>query len=125
MLQNIYNEDALTAQMHGGHQFILLQENNDYWGFASFSATETIKVYKLHKLYLKPETQGKGAGKFLIAYIEDQVKTLGAEVLELNVNRNNPAKGFYQKLGFQIFSEIDILYFGFILDDYIMRKKIR
>ena len=45
--------------------------------------------------------------------------------LELNVNRANPALGFYTKLGFEISETVDIPYYQFILNDYVMRKAIR
>ena len=44
--------------------------------------------------------------------------------LELNVNRNNPAKDFYAKNGFKIVEEIDIPLDKFWLNDYVMTKNI-
>lgn len=124
MLENIYNEKALNEQFNQGHCFLILSIANNDAGFASFSDSENPKIFKLHKLYLKPNLQGKGAGTFFIRHIEAQLKSLGAQILELNVNRNNPAKTFYQKLGFKIHAEIDIPYHDFVLDDYVMRKHI-
>lgn len=125
MLNEMYNETALKEQMENGHQFLLLSVNNMDTGFASFSATENPEIYKLHKLYLKKEIQGIGAGKFFLSGIENIVKGLGTKILELNVNRNNPAKSFYEKMGYTVYAEVDIPYYNFVLDDYIMRKKIQ
>jgi ribosomal protein S18 acetylase RimI-like enzyme len=41
--------------------------------------------------------------------------------LELNVNKYNPALGFYKKLGFSVISEEVIeIGEGYVMDDYIM-----
>ena len=56
--------------------------------------------------------------------MENEVKKLGGENLTLNVNRGNKARYFYEKVGYQIIEEVDIPYFDFILDDYIMSKSL-
>ncbi|MGZ8545109.1 MAG: GNAT family N-acetyltransferase, partial [Flavisolibacter sp.] len=49
----------------------------------------------------------------------------GATVLRLNVNRNNSARSFYEKLGFEMIGEEDIdIGNGYFMNDYVMEKKI-
>lgn len=52
------------------------------------------------------------------------VAKLGAKRLVLNVNRNNPTVHFYEKLGYTIGEIIDIPYYDFVLNDYIMVKSL-
>ena len=124
MLEQIYSEKSLKSQLKEGATFLLLKFEEAYQGFASYQIQENGKDYKLQKLYLKPELQGKGLGKALITEVEKRVKTLGADYLYLNVHRDNKAQQFYYKIGYEIFEEIDIPYYEFILNDYIMRKEL-
>ncbi|TKC00660.1 GNAT family N-acetyltransferase [Pedobacter cryophilus] len=124
MLNKMYSISALQNQMHEENVFLLLYVNELAKGFASYSKTAIDKTYKLQKLYLHPDQQGKGTGKLLIVEVEKQVKTLGGDALILNVNRGNKAKDFYKKVGYQILQELDIPYFHFVLNDYVMGKKL-
>ncbi|MXV14962.1 GNAT family N-acetyltransferase [Hufsiella ginkgonis] len=122
MLENMYSEDALTAQFDE-ITFLIGERDGQPVAFAGCSLTEP-EVYKLHKIYLLPSEQGKGSGKALIGHIEDLARSAGAKILELNVKRDNPARGFYRKLGFEIYQTVDIAYYQFELNDYVMRKPI-
>ncbi|HYK77614.1 MAG TPA: GNAT family N-acetyltransferase [Daejeonella sp.] len=125
MLQEIYSTEALKQQMQEGNTFLIAEREARPIAFASFSLMDPAqKVYKLHKLYVHPSEQGKGSGKKMIDEVAALSKSLGGEILELNVNRNNPAFSFYQKLGFEIYQIVDIPYHQFILNDFIMRKAL-
>jgi diamine N-acetyltransferase len=57
--------------------------------------------------------------------IIEKIKAEGATTLLLNVNRDNSAKTFYEKLGFAVLKVEDIdIGNGFFMNDYIMEKKI-
>jgi len=124
MLTQMYAETALENQMKEGAKFLLLSFEEAYQGFASYAQHENGKDYKLQKLYLKTALQGKGFGKRLITEVEKRSKILNADYLYLNVNRGNKAHQFYSKMGYEIFDIIDIPYYDFILNDYIMRKEL-
>jgi ribosomal protein S18 acetylase RimI-like enzyme len=64
-------------------------------------------------------------GKKLIRFIVDDILPAGAETLELNVNRDNKAKDFYETLGFRISREekIDIGQ-GYFMDEYVMETTL-
>lgn len=50
---------------------------------------------------------------------------MNATVLELNVNRQNKARIFYEKFGFVIVEEKDIpIGNGYFMNDYVMQKVI-
>jgi diamine N-acetyltransferase len=85
---------------------------------------ENPEVYKLHKLYCLPQTQGTGCGKALINAVFEQVTALGIKTLELNVHRQNKARAFYEKMGFTIAYEEDIPIGPYWMNDYVMRKHL-
>lgn len=126
MIEMMYSTSALNKQITElGHRFVILLDDNVPIGFASYSTTDAPGIFKLQKIYLDGSYQGKGVGKLLLQEVVDQVKDRGAHTLELNVNRLNKAKFFYEKQGFSIFQEkkTDIGN-GFIMDDYVMRKPL-
>ncbi|GGD49394.1 hypothetical protein GCM10011514_12000 [Emticicia aquatilis] len=123
MFDEIYSEDALANQMDEGQTFILQFLGDDVLAFASFSVkTDTVNTFKLNKLYLNPDFQGGGYGRKLINEVEQTVKNLGAENLDLNVNRYNKARFFYEKVGFEIIKEEDIPIGTYWMNDFVMRK---
>ena len=64
-------------------------------------------------------------GKFVLNHIQNDILTKGAKTLQLNVNRNNIAKTFYEKLGFKVIRTEDIdIGNGYFMNDYIMEKQL-
>jgi GNAT superfamily N-acetyltransferase len=127
MLNEIYAKDKITKQVKTGEQtFLLLTEDDgEPVAFAAYSPrAENLEIYKLHKLYCLPKTQGKGYGKILINAVAEKTKAAGKGVLELNVNKYNQAKSFYQKMGFAIAYEEDIPIGPYWMNDYVMRKEL-
>jgi diamine N-acetyltransferase len=127
MLKNIYSSDALKKAITSGAQnFILLEDDNSWQGFASYGLLEEDQtICKLHKLYVLPENQGKGYGKKLIEEVKRRAAALGITILELNVNRYNKAKHFYEKLGFKVVREEDISIGPYWMNDFVLRTEIR
>ncbi|MGF7078745.1 N-acetyltransferase family protein [Mucilaginibacter sp. UYCu711] len=126
MLGEIYSHEKLTTQIDQGIQtFLLLSEDETPVAFASYSPRDDDpEIYKLHKIYCLPSTQGKGYGKILLNEIIGKVVEAGKTVLELNVNRYNNAKSFYEKMGFNVVSEEDIAIGPYWMNDYVMRKEL-
>ena len=126
MLHLIYAPSSLKKQMQvQKHQFLLAELDEEPVGFASFSASTVQGVYKLHKIYVRTDIQGKGMGKALIDAVVEAIKPLKATSLHLNVNRHNKAKTFYEKFGFQVIGEEDIdIGNGYFMNDYVMEKRI-
>ncbi|MBC7400084.1 MAG: GNAT family N-acetyltransferase, partial [Mucilaginibacter sp.] len=126
MLGEIYSHKKLTTQIDQGLQtFLLLSEGEVPVAFAAYSPREDDPdIYKLHKIYCLPSTQGKGYGKVLLNEVIAKVIEAGKSVLELNVNRHNNAKSFYEKMGFSIAYEEDIAIGPYWMNDYVMRKEL-
>jgi ribosomal protein S18 acetylase RimI-like enzyme len=124
MLEYMYSPASLEKQINGGSQFIFVYEDEEAVGFAAY-LRKGHGIYKLDKIYILPSQQGKGTGRFLIDHIIDEIKKEGATALQLQVNRRNNAKSFYEKLGFAVidYQEFDIGG-GHVMDDYVMEKLI-
>lgn len=125
MLEAFYNEDVLKDSVaNKGHHFILAKEDEETLGFASYEHHYNQKAQtKIHKIYILPETQGKGIGKRLIDFVENVAGENHSTSLSLNVNRFNKALSFYQKMGFEITTEVNIeLDHGYLMEDYVMEK---
>ena len=127
MLEKFYSFSSLKKQMNEQqHKFIIATDNKKSFGFASYSLKENFTdIFRLHKLYVLPEEQRKGTGRFLLDYIIADIKLKNAKILELNVNRENNARSFYEKTGFRITDEIDIaIGKGYFMNDYVMQKTL-
>lgn len=125
MLEDMYSENALREQMNAKIRFLLVKRGVKIVAFAGYSieiGPETL--LKIQKIYVLPSEHGKGTGKLFIDYLSNLAKDLNIPGVELNVNRENPALGFYQKMGFEIKESVDIPYYEFVLNDYVMRKKV-
>jgi len=126
MLNEIYSVDKITAQIKNDTQtYLLLIEDEKPVAFAGYSPRdEDSEIYKLHKLYCLPQTQGKGYGKILINEVAAKTIEAGKHTLDLNVNRHNRAKTFYEKMGFKVAYEEDIAIGPYWMNDYVMRKEL-
>lgn len=125
MLELMYSEDSLKKQMtEDSCRFIFVYDHERPVGFASFGPIEP-GIFKLHKIYILPDQQGKGTGRFVIDHIINTIKAENISALRLQVNRRNKAKDFYEKLGFAVLYEFDFpIGNGYVMDDYLMEKKI-
>jgi diamine N-acetyltransferase len=127
MLNAFYSEEVIGQQISTGSQtYLLLADEGIPKGFAAFSPrSEDPDIYKLHKLYCLPAEQGKGYGKQLIQAVENAVLDAGKSTLDLNVNRYNKAKTFYERQGFEVIYDEDIeIGQGYQMNDHVMRKSL-
>ena len=127
MLDLFYSEKTLLKNLNEkGHRFLLVNEGEVCLGFASYEHNYLNQnCTRLHKIYLLPEAQGKGAGKLLIEAVENLAKENQSVLVSLNVNKFNKAISFYKKIGFQVVSDEEILLeHGYKMEDYKMEKKL-
>ena len=124
MLEMMYSTESLEKQIAEGCRFIIVYENGNPAGFASYQEIEP-GVWKLHKIYVLPGQQGKGTGKFVINHIISEIKQQNASALQLQVNLHNKAKDFYEKLGFTVIKIINLdIGNGYFMNDYVMEKQL-
>jgi ribosomal protein S18 acetylase RimI-like enzyme len=126
MLSKFYAVDALEQQIENGHVFVLAEENDTFIGFVAYELfSEHTNSTKIHKLYVLPQTQGRGIGKALVDYVREEAIINKNEKLFLNVNKLNKAKDFYHRYGFTITKDIIIdIGEGFVMDDYVMELSV-
>ncbi len=129
MLEMMYSPDSLKAQLNEkSHVFLLARESDsgNYLGFLSYELDyRGAPKTKIHKIYLLPNSQGKGVGKQLIEQATERAKAGQNTTLSLNVNRHNKAIQFYERLGFRhVANETIDIGNGFIMDDYVMEKSL-
>ncbi|MFK7050360.1 MULTISPECIES: GNAT family N-acetyltransferase [Flavobacterium] len=124
MLNLFYNEEALLKQMKK-QNFLLLEEKDQFIGFASYEINSKIKKTKLHKIYILPNLQGRGLGRFLLNEIIKRAQEANNLHLFLNVNKYNNALHFYKKIGFQVIAD-EVIPIGnnYVMDDFVLEKKI-
>jgi diamine N-acetyltransferase len=126
MLAEIYSVEKISSQLkHGTQTYLLVIEDDKPVAFTGYSPREEDpEIYKLHKLYCLPGTQGKGYGKILINEVINKTREAGKHTLDLNVNRHNKAKNFYEKMGFFVAYEEDVPIGKYWMNDYVMRKEL-
>lgn len=122
MMEWMYSEESLRGQLASQCFFV-----EDGKGYASLrpdgTAADGRARFHLEKLYVLPEAQGTGLGRMLFERVAAEARALagGPCLLELNVNRNNPAVSFYEHLGMRCDRQGDFpIGGGFYMNDYIM-----
>jgi GNAT superfamily N-acetyltransferase len=121
MLDLMYNSLTLENQIKGNIEFFMVDLAHETVGYF---AVETIneQIVKLHKLYLDPTQKQKGFGRKIIQFIKDWTLKNQRNNIILNVNKNNSAVQFYQKVGFTIMEEMILdIGEGYVMDDYVMQ----
>ena len=128
MLNLFYSDEALTLQYNKKEQlfYMIYEDQTDNIGFIGIEHNYNGEaVTKIHKIYLLPETQGKGIGKKVIDEIGILALQNNSKALLLNVNRFNSALGFYKKIGFEVIDEVNIeIGNGYLMEDYVMGKRL-
>lgn len=118
MLEKMYHESVLLAQMEeAGQVFWLAEHRGQVFGFVSLNETGPGDFF-IHKFYLDNRERGLGTGVF--GLLLEQYPALNT--LRLRVNRcNYKSINFYYKMGFKIEFCIDTP-FGedYVLDDFQM-----
>ena len=123
MMDWMYSPENLHKQMtEDGHIYYLAFEGDEPAGYLSIQP-EGEHTYHLQKIYILPSFQGKKLGKLLFEQAIKAIKELHPEPcqMRLNVNRQNKALTFYEKMGMKKVDEGDFhIGNGYYMNDYIM-----
>ena len=124
MLARLYAVETMRRELENGVVWFRALVDGELRGFASVGPTENAGEFKLHKLYVHPDSQRLGLGTALLKECESTARPRGATTLMLNVNkRNDPALAAYLKRGFTVRDSIVAdIGGGFVMDDYVMVK---
>lgn len=123
MMDWMYSTENLHKQMEEeGHIYYIVFEGCKPIGYVSIQPQDK-DLFHLQKIYVLPSYQGFGLGKLLFEQAIRVIKEMHPEpcVMELNVNRNNKALRFYERMGMHKDREGDFpIGNGFYMNDYIM-----
>ena len=123
MMEWMYSEKNLRKQMEeDGHIYYLAFKEDEPAGYLSIQP-EGEHVFHLQKIYVLPSFQGMNLGKLLFEQAIKAIKELHPAPcqMRLNVNRQNKALTFYEKMGMTKIDEGDFpIGNGFYMNDYIM-----
>jgi N-acetylglutamate synthase-like GNAT family acetyltransferase len=98
---NIFEED-LSDEINQSHFIALL--NNRLIGCVIMVKNKENNIAKLRQMAILKEYEGMGIGSQLVRYFENEAEALGYS--EIVLHARETAVGFYQKLGYQVFSEM-------------------
>ena len=95
-------------------------------GFAAVGPLPEPGRFKLHKLYVHPDSQRQGWGRALLAAVLEHVRRHHGRTLELAVNkRNSVALAAYERFGFRKCAEVCApIGEGYVMDDFILELEV-
>lgn len=128
MMDWMYSHENLRKQIEEqGHHYYLAYRENKAVGYVSIRQ-EKENLFHLEKIYVLSAYQKYRIGKALFNHARYEIHRLHPTPckMELNVNRNNRALGFYLHMGMQIVREGDFpIGNGYYMNDYILSIDIR
>lgn len=123
MMDWMYSPDNIRKQMEEeGHVYFIAYKECTPCGYVSVQQQEE-NIFHLQKIYVLPYFQGAHCGSFLFREAVKYIKEVHPEpcLMELNVNRNNKALLFYERMGMRKLREGDFpIGNGYYMNDYIM-----
>lgn len=123
MLGKFYAVSVISKQIEDPQHYMVVAAHNQEI-HAYYHAFPQATALYISKLYVLPAIQQKKLGSLLLAHAVTTALSNHLSRLTLNVNRHNPAVGFYTKFGFKIIETIDIPLDKFWLNDYVMEKQL-
>lgn len=127
MFDRMYAPENIQKQMNElHHEFFIIFADNKPSGYLSIEKVND-HIYHFQKIYSLPSLHGSGIGRYIIEQGVEYLKSLHPEpfIVELYVNRENPAVGFYKHLGFyQHDTRDEHIGNGYYMNDFIMRLEV-
>lgn len=125
MVDKFQSVPAITDQIENqSYQYFLLDINGVCIGYTGIKP-DGDKLF-LSKLYLLKEYRGKGYASQAFEFLEGLCLGMGWNTIWLTVNRfNDNTIKVYEKKGFEtIRTQVADIGNGFVMDDYIMEKRL-
>lgn len=120
-LEEVYGEEVIKSDLKNPDiNYFIVFFNAEPVGFMKLQLNSKLPGYsenlglEIEKIYFRPQFQGKGIGKKLIAVAIDIGISLGRKMIWLGViDTNENAILFYKRMGFEVHDKIrlDIPYF--------------
>lgn len=126
MLAELQSAPAITRQMsEEGYEYYLIDADGNDVGYMGLRQGDGKMM--LSKMYILADKRGRGYAREAFDYIENLCLRRGLKAVWLTVNRNNTGSvDVYRKRGFEVVrEEVADIGGGFVMDDYIMEKRIK
>jgi len=120
----------IAARQAAGHAFLLAERGGACLGFATYAQFRGGIGYARtmeHTVILAPDARGQGAGRALMAAIEDHARAGGARMIFAGVSSGNAqGVGFHAALGYEKVATLGEVgwKFGRWYDLHLMRKRL-
>ncbi|WP_080799485.1 GNAT family N-acetyltransferase [Arabiibacter massiliensis] len=129
MVERFQSLPAIERDMaeHGYEYWFLRDEEDERLaGYTGGRVEAETNRFFISKIYLRAEERGRGFASQTIAFYEDLCRERGLSAMYLTVNKHNDlAIRAYRGKGFQTIDAVETdIGDGFIMDDYIMEKKV-
>jgi diamine N-acetyltransferase len=123
MLDKFQSEKAISEQIEDGVGYFIVSKSDQPIGY--FSIIEREKSLFISKFYLESNNRGQGIAHLMLSKVYQLALDSNISQLDLTVNKYNPAYNAYLKLGFENIDSVQVdIGGGYIMDDYVMIKKI-
>lgn len=126
MMEWMYSPASLARQFGERFAWFIAYADGEPCGYLSIEQ-EGDDLFHLQKIYVLPRFQGIGAGEFLFRGAVEYIRSVHPAPcrMELNVNRDNRALRFYERMGMRKLREGDFpIGNGYYMNDYIMGLEI-
>ncbi len=122
MIPWMYGREVLESEFREGVAWFIAEMDGVACGYVSVERQQE-RLFHLQKIYVLPEFQGRGVGQALFDGAVGYIRSVQPSPcrMELNVNRRNPALGFYRRQGMRCLQQGDFpIGNGFYMNDFIM-----
>lgn len=121
MLARFQSSAAIAEQLRSGAEYFLLRQGQQYLGYAAVCIERETSSLFVSKLYLHRAARGRGLGRAAMNQLAHLARRHGLSKLWLTVNKHNPARLAYLRMGFITVAEIVTdIGDGYVMDDYKM-----
>ena len=124
MLDKFQSVASIEQQIEDNVTYQIVLYKNTPIGYFSYYIKE--EALFLSKLYVLSSHRGKGIGKIALSFLETETIKLGLKKIQLTVNKyNTNSISAYQKMGFvNIKAIVQDIGAGYVMDDFVLEKKI-
>lgn len=127
MVEKFQSVSAITTDINeNNYEYWFLEDEGRTVGYTGGCVESDTNRFFISKIYLYASERGKGYASQVIAFYESLCKDRGLQAMYLTVNRENElGVRAYRGKGFEtIETKVSDIGRGFVMDDFIMEKKI-
>ena len=123
MIARFQTLEAVAEQLARGFAYRFVRADGANVGFLAYYPRG--EAMYLSKFYLRKEARGRGYARRMLAFVAAEARKAGLRAVELNVNKNNPSRFIYEKLGLRKIRDEKIdIGGGFFMDDFVYRLDV-